>query len=197
MAAEKACHNLRVISANNSTAHCSILSGEFDYAVDTDRFPFDAQQFVLVLEEQADPTGGTDLCLIYAMSGLSSNLDVKQYSSVNWFVELDEKCYPPLTGCINGTESACKPLWGSYRGDECSYRGNVRYKQMHFKINVERPVVKALLRYCALLMIAYWVIIVSIVFNTLLIALQRKKSWKDEDGGDSGYRQYAKKMNFW
>ncbi|KAK3280797.1 hypothetical protein CYMTET_11376, partial [Cymbomonas tetramitiformis] len=244
-----------VISANNSTAHCSILSGEFDYAVDTDRFPFDAQQFVLVLEEQADPTGGTDLCLIYAMSGLSSNLDVKQYSSVNWFVELDEKCYPPLTGCINGTESACKPLWGSYRGDECSYRGNVRYKQMHFKINVERPVVKALLRYCAvplftiiivlcsfimcpvdqlanrfsacsglllsnvifhvggaqtvqlrannvsyfdvLLMIAYWVIIVSIVFNTLLIALQRKKSWKDEDGGDSGYRQYAKKMNFW
>ena len=63
------------------------------------------------MEEDGEESG-TTFCIASSLTGLSSQFAHVHWSGVEWEAKLSSKCYPPLTGCVFGNETACDAASG-------------------------------------------------------------------------------------
>ena len=94
-----------------------------------------------------------NMCVLNSLTGLSSNVaNGVQFASLTWGTRASAKCYPPLTGCVTGNETACEAAGDGNKEekDECLLSdGSVITPRRRVSLYAigRNSVAKALLRY--------------------------------------------------
>ena len=147
------------------TFKCSRVMGTLSYKATLRDFPFHSQDFAVLVEEDVMENSGQqagahfgrrtveNMCVLNSLTGLSSNVaNGVQFASLTWGTRASAKCYPPLTGCVTGNETACEAAGDGNKEekDECLLSdGSVITPRRRVSLYAigRNSVAKALLRY--------------------------------------------------